>query len=292
VVPFSDHVDGDRLVERLTSFDAVVAMRERTAFPAAVLERLPRLRLIAASGAQNAVIDFAAAARLGITVCGTTGWAGVPATIEHTWALILGLARQLPQHDAALRAGGWHAGLGRQLQDRVLGLVGLGNLGPLMVPVGRALGMEIVAWSENLTDARAAEVGVRRLERAEFFATADVVSVHLRLSDRSRGYVTRADLQAMRPTAFLVNTSRGPVVDEAAVLEAVERGWIAGAALDVFDQEPLPADHPLRRDPRVIMTPHVGYASDVSYEAYYRQLVEDVAAFLDGRPVRLLGQTP
>ena len=290
VVTFHDHVGSeDTLVARLLPFDAVIAMRERTAFPARVLERLPRLRLLAVSGSANAVIDFTAAARLGITVCGTVGWAGATATVEHVWALILSLARRIPDHDAAVRGGGWHAGLGMQLHDRVLGLVGLGNIGALMPPVGVALGMRVVAWSLNLSDARAAEVGVERLDHNEFFATADVVSVHLRLSDRSIGYVGAAELALMKPTALFVNTSRGPVVDEAALIAALAEGRIAGAALDVFNDEPLPADHPLRQLPRTIVTPHVGYASDVSYAQYYEQLVDDVVAFLDGTPRRVIG---
>jgi phosphoglycerate dehydrogenase-like enzyme len=261
-------------------------MRERTPMPRAVLERLPGLQLIATSGSANAAIDLAAATELGVTVCGTTGWAGVTATVEHVWALILALARGIPREDAAIRAGGWQVGLGTTLHGKVLGIVGLGNIGPLLVPVARALGMEVTAWSRNLTDERAGEVGVTRLDRLGFFASADVVTVHVKLSDRSRGYVGGEELAAMKPTALLVNTSRGPVVDQHALLTALTERRIAGAALDVFDDEPLPVDHPLRHAPNTVLTPHVGYATRESYAQYFPQVVEDIDAFLRGRPMR------
>ncbi|HEV8297372.1 MAG TPA: D-2-hydroxyacid dehydrogenase family protein [Acidimicrobiales bacterium] len=289
VVPFTDHLDDeDQLVARLAQFDAVVLMRERTPMPARVLERLPQLRLIATSGAANAALDVDAARRVGITVCGTTGWAGVTATVELTWGLILAVSRQIPREDAAIRAGRWQVGVGTTLQGTVLGIVGLGNIGPLLVPVARAFGMDVVAWSRNLTDARAAEVGVRRLDHDAFFAASDVVTVHLKLSDRSRGYIGRDELRAMKPTARLVNTSRGPVVDEAALVDALEQGWIVGAALDVFDPEPLPPGHPLLTAPNTVLTPHIGYVSHESYRQYFPQIVEDIDAYLRGAPIRVL----
>ena len=285
---FHDHVRGDDLVARLGGFDAVVLMRERTPVPAGVLERLPRLRLIVTSGLANAALDLDAAHRLGITVCGTRVAEAITSTVEHTWALVLGLARNLAQEDAAIRTGGWMVGLGPLLHGKTLGLVGLGNIGSLMPPVAHALGMRVVAWSRNLTDERAAEVGVTRLDHDEFFATADVVSVHLKSSDRSRHYVGAAQFAAMRPGALFVNTSRGAVVDTDALLDALRRRQVRGAALDVFDEEPLPRDHPLRHEPHTLLSPHVGYACDESYREYYAQIVEDIDAWERGAPIRVL----
>ncbi|GAA1856181.1 D-2-hydroxyacid dehydrogenase family protein [Pseudonocardia ailaonensis] len=289
-VAFADHLsDPGQLVARLAGFDAVVAMRERTPFPAAVLQRLPDLRLLITTGMRNASIDVPAAVAAGITVCGTDSSAGVSSTNEHTWALLLALARNIPAQDAAIRAGGWQLGLGTVLAGKTLGLVGLGRLGAAMVPVATALGMRITAWSRNLTDERAAEVGVTRLEHGEFFSTADVFSVHLVLSERSVGTVGAAELALMKPTALVVNTSRGPIVDERALLAALTEGRIGGAALDVYDREPLPLDHPLRRAPNTVLAPHTGYASRESYGGYFSDVADDVRAFLDGAPVRVLG---
>jgi len=289
VVFFHDHATAPaQLVARLQGFDAAVAMRERSGFPRAVLERLPGLRLLVTTGMVNAAIDLAAAAELGITVSGTEAPGGASATVELTWALIFALARGIPAEDAGIRAGAWQTGIGQVLHGKTLGIVGLGNLGSRMPPVARALGMRVVAWSQNLTAARAADVGVEHVGREELFSTSDVVTVHLKLSDRSRGYIGRADLRRMKPTALLVNTSRGPVVDEAALVEALEERWIGGAALDVFDTEPLPADHPLRRLPRTVVTPHIGYVSVESYRGYYGHAVDDIAAFRTGSPVRVL----
>ena len=271
---FHDHVDEPRqLVNRLTPFDVVVAMRERTPFPGAILRQLPNLRLLVATGMHHSVIDFETATDLGITVCGTQSHQGATATIELTWGLILGLARGIATEDAAIRNGGWQVGLGSILHGKRLGLVGLGNLGSLMPPVATALGMRTVAWSTNLTDERASEVGVERVDHDEFFATSDVISVHLKLSPRSHGYVGRAEFDLMKPTALLINTSRGPVVDEAALLDALRTRRIAGAALDVYDREPLPAEHPLRSVPNVLLTPHIGYATVETYGDYYGQAV-------------------
>jgi phosphoglycerate dehydrogenase-like enzyme len=289
VVFFHDHAPTPgQLVARLRGFDAVVAMRERSGFGRDVLARLPDLRLLVTTGMVNAAIDMEAATELGVTVAGAGGRAGAEATTELTWALIFALARNLPAEDAAIRRGGWQTGIGQVLHGKVLGVVGLGNLGPRMAPVGRALGMRVIGWSRNLTAARAAEVGIDQVGREELFSTSDVVTVHLKLSDRSRGYVGREELRLMKPTALLVNTSRGPVVDEAALIEALEQRWIGGAALDVFDVEPLPAAHPLRHLPRTVLTPHIGYVCVEAYRDWFAQVIEDIVAFREGRAVRVL----
>jgi phosphoglycerate dehydrogenase-like enzyme len=286
VVEFADHVaDDDALVARLEPFDVVVAMRERTAFPRRVLERLPNLRLLVTTGRKNASIDVAAAGELGITVCGTDSHPTGP--VELTWALILATARHVPQEDASVRAGGWQETVGTDLAGGVLGVVGLGRLGERVAKVGQAFGMDVVAWSQNLTYERAAEVGVRKVEKEELLRTADVVTVHLVLSDRTRGLIGRDELALMKAGAMLVNTSRGPIVDEAALVEALHDGRIT-AGLDVFDTEPLPADHPLRTAPRTVLVPHLGYVTEQTYEVFYRHAVEDVAAFLAGAPLRVI----
>lgn len=288
-VAFSDHVsDEDALVERLREFDGVVVMRERTGLPGRVLERLPLLQLIVTSGSANAALDLEAATRLGITVQGTSGWSGVTATIEHTWGLILAMVRHTPREDAVVRAGGWQESIGISLRGKVLGIVGLGNLGSGMPPVARALGMEVVAWSRNLDPARATEVGVTAVSREELFGRSDVVTVHLKMSERSRSYVGANELALMRPEAYLINTSRGPVVDEAALTRALVEGRLAGAALDVFSVEPLPADDPLRTAPNLVLSPHIGYVTRDTYQEYFPQVVEDIESFLDGAPVRVL----
>jgi phosphoglycerate dehydrogenase-like enzyme len=287
VVEFADHlVQEDDLVERLTPFDVVVAMRERTPFPRTLLERLPNLRLLVTTGARNASIDTAAAAELGIVVCGTASHPTGP--VELTWALILAVARHLPQEDASVRAGGWQETIGTDLAGATLGVLGLGRLGQRVASIGRAFGMDVVAWSENLTGERAAQVDVRRVSKEELFATADVLTVHLVLSGRTRGLVGREALRQMKATSILVNTSRGPIVDEASLLDALNSDTIAGAGLDVYDREPLPADHPLRSAPRTVLTPHLGYVTEKTYDVFYREAVEDIAAFLAGSPIRVL----
>ncbi|KQS56984.1 hydroxyacid dehydrogenase [Geodermatophilus sp. Leaf369] len=287
VVAFADHVaDPDALVARLRGFDVVVAMRERTAFPREVLERLTDLRLLVTTGAANAAIDLDAARDLGVAVTGTG--AHGPATAEMTWALILAVARNVPVEDASMRAGGWQHTVGRDLAGATLGVIGLGNLGSAVARVGQAFGMNVVAWSQNLTDDRAAEVGVRRVERDELLRTADVVSIHLKLSDRTRGLLGAPELALMKPTAILVNTSRGPIVDEAALVAALRDGSIHGAGLDVYDTEPLPVDSPLRELRRAVLTPHLGYVTERTYEVFWRDAVADVAAWLSGAPVRVL----
>jgi len=221
-------------------------------------------------------------------LAGTGGALGAVATVELAWALIFALARRVPQHDASVRSGGWQVELGSTLCGKTLGLVGLGHIGTGMVPVAKALGMTVTAWSRNLDPDRARAAGVEPRRRAEFFATADVFSVHIKLSTASRHYVGAAELALMHPAAMLVNTSRGPVVDTDALLGALRSGRLAGAALDVYDTEPLPLDHPLRREPNLVLTPHIGYVTRESYQQYFPQLVENVAAFLAGRPIRPL----
>lgn len=272
----------------LEPFDIILPMRERTSFPASLIARLPRLKLIAMTGARAPSLDMAACTRAGVLVC-STGIDTKAATAELAFALILATSRALPEAFAAMRAGGWHSGvpLGEQLSGKRLGIVGLGQLGSRVAGFARAFGMEVVAWSQNLTAEAAEAQGVRRVEKAELFETSDVVSVHLVLSDRTRGVVGRGEIAAMRPRAILVNTSRGPLVDEAALIEAVRAGRIR-AGLDVFDREPLPADHPLRTLPGIVLTPHLGYSTAAVYAQFYGESAENIAAFLDGAPIRML----
>ncbi|MFJ8015579.1 D-2-hydroxyacid dehydrogenase family protein [Streptomyces sp. NPDC096339] len=290
VVSFPGHTDDeDELVARLAGFDIIVTLRERVPFPGSLLDRLPRLRLLIASGMRNTVIDYAAAARNGVTVCGTVSSSTAP--VELTWALLLGLARGLVQESTALRDGGpWQQTVGADLHGRRLGLLGLGKIGSKVAQVGLAFGMDVVAWSGNLTKERADEVGVALApSKEELLASSDFVSVHLVLGERTRGLIGAAELELMRPTAYLVNTSRAAIVDQQALLAALHTGRIAGAGMDVFDIEPLPADHPLRTAPRLLATPHLGYVTRDNYATYYGEAVEDIIAFLDGSPVRLLG---
>ncbi|MFD9210992.1 D-2-hydroxyacid dehydrogenase family protein [Streptomyces sioyaensis] len=264
-------------------------MRERTPFPASLLARLPRLRLLITSGMRNAAIDLEAAARNGVTVCGTASNTEPP--VELTWALILGLARNLVTENAAIRADGpWQSTLGADLHGRTLGLLGLGKIGTRVARIGQAFGMNVTAWSRHLTAERAAEAGVRLAAgKEELLETSDFVSVHLVLGDRTRGLLGADELRRMRPTAYLVNTSRAAIVDQPALLRALRENWIAGAGLDVFDQEPLPAGHPLRTLPNVLALPHLGYVTRRNYEGYFQQAVEDITAFLAGSPIRELG---
>ena len=287
VTVFTDHVaDEAALVQRLAPFDVIVAMRERTAFPATVLDRLPRLRLLVTTGMANASIDLRAAARLGVTVCGTGG--SRAATPELVWGLILALARHIPQEDAAVRSGGWQRTVGRELAGSTLGLLGLGRIGQRIARYARAFEMNCIAWSQNLTAERAEAAGARLVTKDQLFAEAGIVSVHLKLSERTVGLVGAAELALLGPDGLLVNTSRGPIVDEAALVEALRQGHISGAALDVFDTEPLPPGHPLRTMPNTVLTPHLGYVSREAYAVFYAEAVEDIASWLDGSPARLL----
>ncbi|WP_199493211.1 D-2-hydroxyacid dehydrogenase family protein [Marinitenerispora sediminis] len=284
---FTDHVDDpEALVARLAPFTVVCAMRERSPFPRAVLERLPELRLLVTTGMANASIDMAAARELGVTVSGTGG--APAATAELTWALILALLRRVPAEDRAVRAGGWQHTVGVDLAGRTLGIVGLGRLGSRVGRVGAAFGMTVLAWSANLTAERAEREGARPVGREELLRASDVVTLHLKLSDRTRGLIGRRELELIGPDGYLVNTSRGPIVDEGALLDALTSGGIAGAALDVYATEPLPPDHPLRTAPNTVLTPHIGYGTQDTYDIFFRETVADVLAFLGGAPVRVL----
>lgn len=290
VVFFADHVpDADALVARLRGFEVVMAMRERSAFPREVLERLPELKLLVTTGPRNAAIDVAAANELGIVVCGT-GYV-MASTAELTWALILAAVRHLPAEHAAVRTGGWQQRVGGDLAGGILGVIGLGNLGAYVARIGTAFGMRVIAWSQNLTPERCAEVGAELVTREELLASADVVTIHLVLSDRTRGLIGAAELASMKPGAVLVNTSRGPIVDEAALIVALTEGRIAGAGLDVYDTEPLPAGHPLRHLPNLVTTPHIGYVTEKMYDVFFRESAENVAAYLAGQPIRVIEQS-
>ena len=278
--------DPDAVAAALAGFDVVVAMRERTRFPAELLERLTDLRLLVSTGPRNAAIDLPAAKRLGITVCGT-GYDASP-TIEYTWALILAAARNLAPETASMRAGGWQVSLGAGLRGKTLGLLGLGRIGSEVARIGQAFGMKPIAWSQNLTPERAEQFGVRAVPKQELFAESDVLTIHLVLSDRTRGLVGAAELSAMKESAILVNTSRGPIVEEAALIDVLRANRIRGAALDVYDTEPLPADHPLRSLPNATLTGHIGYVTRELFERFYQDAVEDIAAFSAGSPVRLM----
>jgi phosphoglycerate dehydrogenase-like enzyme len=288
---WNDHLaDENELARRLQDVDIVVAMRERSAFPASLLRRLPALRLLVTTGRSNAAIDLHAATELGITVCGTGGT--LPPTVELTWALILGLARHTAEENAALRTGRWQTTLGRQLSGTTLGVLGLGHIGSGVAAIGAAFGMDVIAWSENLTEERARSRGARLVGRDELFATSDVLTVHVVLSDRTRGLIGEPELRAMKDDALLINTSRAPIVAEDALVRALHEGWIGGAGLDVFDPEPLPLDSPLLSAPHTLLTPHLGYVADECYRVFFGDAVEDIAAFLAGAPIRRVRPAP
>lgn len=287
------HLEGeDTLVEVLRDVEIVVIMRERTPITASLLARLPRLRLLVTTGMRNASIDLRAAAEQSVVVCGTRSSSTPPA--ELTWALILALARHVATESAAMRAGGpWQSTIGEDLEGRTLGLLGFGRIGIRVARVGLAFGMDVVAWSENLTAERTQPEGVRLASsRDELLAGSDVVSIHLVLSPRTTGLVDAAALALMRPTALLVNTSRAAIVDGPALAAALEARTIGGAGLDVFQNEPLPHDDPLRRNPNVLATPHLGYVTRANYQTYFDDAIEDIAAFLDGVPMRTLASPP
>jgi phosphoglycerate dehydrogenase-like enzyme len=284
---FREPIPPERLAETLRPFEVVVAMRERTPFPAALVEALPALRLLVTTGMRNASIDLAACQRRGIVVCGTRAGPGVP-TAELTWGLILALAKRIPAEDRALRGGAWQTDLAWTAAGKTLGVVGIGKIGTVVAQVGRALGMEVVAWSPNLTDARAAAAGVRRVEKRALFEQADVVTLHLVLGPTTRGVVGAAELAAMKPSAWLVNTARAGLLDEEALVAALAARRIGGAGLDVFSVEPLPPDHPILRAPNTVLTPHLGYATRENYAVFYADAVEDVAAWARGQPLRRL----
>jgi phosphoglycerate dehydrogenase-like enzyme len=296
---FAQHIGRtEALVSALEPYDVVVAMRERTAFDADRLNQLPRLRLLVTTGMANASIDLEAAAARGITVTGTGGL-GAP-TAELTWGLILAVVRHIPEEDRRMKmaggaggaalgpGGGWQQTVGTVLEGKQLGIVGLGHLGRRVADIGRAFGMQVAAWSQNLDPSQAEQANVRPVGKAELFADSDVVTVHYKLSSRSEGLVGAAELALMKPTAYLVNTSRGPLVDTAALLDALRSGGLAGAALDTFDVEPLPLSSALRTAPNVVLSPHLGYVTEETFRIFYGEAAEDIVAFAAGAPVRVL----
>lgn len=285
---FHDHVvDEDALVQRLKDLDAIVVMRERTPFPRSLLVQLPRLRLIVTTATRNAAIDVPAATESGITVCGTDHVI-TPATAELAWGLIISVARHIPAEDRLIRDGGWQRSIGMGLAGRTLAVLGLGRVGSRVARVGLAFEMRVIAWSENLTEERAREIGVTKVSRDDLFKEADVLTIHVLISGRTRGLVGINELALMKPTSILVNTSRGPIVDEGALVDALRSQAIAGAGLDVFGTEPLPPDHPFRTLPNVVVTPHLGYVTENNYRIYYRDAVEDIKGFRSGAPLRVI----
>ncbi len=277
----------DEAVKALKDFQVVVGMRERTPFPRKVLEALPNLKLLITTGAKNNSFDVAAANERGVTVCGT-GQFGNPTT-GITFGLMLELTRRLGFENARMKAGEpWQVTIGKDLEGLTLGIVGLGKLGSRVAGIAKAFGMNVIAWSQNLTAEKAQAAGATHVSKDDLFAKSDIVTIHLQLSDRSRGTVTGADIARMKPTAYLINTARAPIVDQAALLKALQEKKIAGAGLDVFEIEPLPKDHPYRKLDNVVLTPHLGYVSEQNYRAYFRDIVEDIRAFLDGKPVRVI----
>jgi phosphoglycerate dehydrogenase-like enzyme len=288
ITVFSDHLsDEAEIAKRLAGYEIVCAMRERTAFGRSQLEKLPDLKLLITSGMNNRSIDVAVAKELGVTVCGTPS-VGRP-TAELAWGLILGFLHHIPQEDRGVRLGGWQRTIGIGVEGKTLGIAGLGKLGAKMAQIGKAFEMDVIAWSQNLTEERCREVGVELVGKEELMKRADVLTIHLVLSERTRGLFGAAELALMKPTAILVNTSRGPIVDEDALAGALERKSIRGAALDVFGTEPLPLDHPFRRLENTVITPHLGYVEEANYRAYHEGYVAAIRGFLDGKPVNVLG---
>jgi phosphoglycerate dehydrogenase-like enzyme len=281
--PFADEDEASRA---LADTEIVAAMRERTPFPRSLVERLPNLKLLNTTGMRNASFDLAALRDRGVVVCGTEG--GGLDTAELTWGLILGAARRIAEDHRSMRDGLWQTRIGNRLAAKTLGVLGLGRLGGAVARVGLAFDMKVIAWSPNLTAERAASVGVERVDKETLLRQSDVLSVHVVLSPRSRGLIGRNDIALMKRTAILVNTSRGPIVDVDAAIEALEARRLGYAAFDVYDREPLPADHPLRQTPNVLLTPHIGYVTEENYRSSYPQIVENVVAFLDGNPVRVI----
>ncbi|MHA6622794.1 D-2-hydroxyacid dehydrogenase family protein [Pseudonocardia sp. DLS-67] len=291
VVTINRHIGAeDELVAALADADIVVATRERTRIGRSVLEKLPRLRLLVTTGMRNAVIDLDAATERGVLVCGTRG--NKRSTVELAWGLILAVTRDIPRQEESLRAGRWQSSLGVSLEGRTLGLLGLGSIGGEMARIARAFAMDVVAWSANLTDERAAAHGARRVEKDELLAQADIVSIHLVLSERTRELVGARELALMKPGAYLVNTSRAGIVDTDALVAALQDGAIAGAAVDVYDVEPVPPDAALVGAPRTVLTPHIGFVTAEEYRLFYGDVVEDISAWLAGSPVRTLNEPP
>jgi phosphoglycerate dehydrogenase-like enzyme len=289
ITVFTDNIaDLDALVARLLPFQVICAMRERTRFDRELIEKLPNLKLIATTGSWNAAIDMPACEALGITVAGTG--AAPNSTPELTWGVILALLRHIPAEVNSVRSGGWMVGVGGDLRGRTLALMGLGNIGSEMAKIGLAFGMKIIAWSENLTAEKASAAGARLVDKETLFREADVLCIHTVLSTRTRGIVGAHELGLMKPTAYLINTSRGPIVDEPALIDVLTRKAIAGAALDAYVPEPMAPDHPFRSLPNVLATPHIGYVTEDTYRIFYGETVENIASFLAGNPSRVIGQ--
>lgn len=288
VTVFRDHLGDEQAVaERLGGFEIICIMRERTPFPASLFQSLPDLKLLITTGMYNQAIDLAAAKECGVTVCGTPSM-GNP-TSELTWALILAMVRNVAHEDRAMREGKWQTTIGPVLKGKTLGIVGLGRLGNEVAQIGKAFGMEICAWSQNLTEERCRETGVRYAPFDDLLSTSDIVSIHLKLSDRTRGLIGERELGLMRRDAYLVNTSRGPIVDEKAFIQALRKERIAGAALDVYDVEPLPAKHPIRGLKNTVLTPHLGYVAIDNYRGFFQGTVDNIAAWFDGKPINTIG---
>jgi len=283
---FNDHVEGETLVRRLEPFDVLVLTRERTPLPRSLVERLPNLKLVVTAGMRNLGIDLAPCRERGVLACGTGS--GSSPTAELAWGLILALVRHIPEEDRALRDGRWQTTIGVGLRDKTLGVLGLGKLGTQVARVGLTFGMKVIAWSQNLTAERAAEAGCVRVEKSDLFRMADVLTIHLLLSERTRGIVGRDELALMKPTAFLVNTARAAIVDEQALIDALVNRKIAGAGLDVYTREPLPADAPILHAPNTVLTPHLGYVTRETYDVYFPHALEDIEAWLAGKPIRVI----
>ena len=282
--------DGPEAAARLKPYDIVVTAREETTFDQTLIASLPNLKLLVFHGARNAALDLIALEARGVTVCGT-GYGFTNGTVELAWALILGLVKRLPQEDSAIRAGRWGAGLPFGLTGKVLGVLGLGTLGTGVARVGQALDMEIIAWSQNLTEERCRNVGVRKVDKEQLFRESDVLSIHMILGERTRGLVTAAEIEMMKSSSYLINTSRGPIVDEVALIAALDEGRIAGAGLDVFDIEPLPDTHPFRQLPNVLVTSHIGGRTYENFAARYGDCLDDVLAWLNGKSIRVISSS-
>lgn len=287
ITAFYDHLaDIGALAERLKPFEIVCVMRERTAFPRQLIERLPNLKLIVTSGMRNASIDMTAATDHRVLVCGTDSVGFT--TAEHAWAMLMAAARNLPQEEAALRHGIWQLGVGLTLRERRLGILGLGKIGSQVAGFAKAFGMDVVAWSQNLTEACCCEVGAKLVTKDELISTSDFITIHLVLSERTRDLIGAREFGLMKPTAILVNTSRGPIVNEPALLQALRERRILRAALDVYDVEPLPKNHPMLSIENAVLAPHLGYVNDRNYRTFYPQEAEAVLAFLNNAPIRVI----
>jgi D-3-phosphoglycerate dehydrogenase len=289
ITVFNEHLgEAANVIKALKDFDIVCAMRERTSFRRETAEALPKLKLLLTSGARNASFDMDALKTRGVVVCGTGGFGNSTAGIAI--GLILELTRMIGLENARMKAGAtWQVTMGEDVEGRTLGVVGLGKLGLRVAAIAKALGMKVNAWSQNLTKEQCDAAGVGYLPKEELMATSDVISIHLILSQRSRGLITRDDLARMKPTAYLINTARGPIVDEDALLDMLKQKKIAGAGLDTFSVEPLPVDHPFRKLDNVVLTPHLGYVTEQAYRVYYSDMVADILGWLDGKPVRVIG---